>query len=513
LKWADGDDDRAIFWLYGPAGSGKSTIAQTIAEQYADDRLAASFFFSRGQAGRTDVTNFFPTLAYQLAISVPSTQSPINEALQTNPSILSQNLNHQFRNLILNHIRPPRTLIVVVDGLDECEEEGSAALIQVLAGANLERPLPIRFFLTSRADERIQEAFELYSSNIYPLNLWESGAHGDIRAYLKDRFSRLYMRRHRLMRAVSLPWPSDSDLDKLVTKAEGLFIYASTLFKFVEDRLVLPHEKLKTVMERHNGLDSLYEQVLSDAPLSRTDLFRRIIGALLLLPAPPSINGLARLLRVDDAKILVHLQGCRSIVNIPDIDEDDDGDNKHDDDKTIQFFHTSLRDFLTDKGRSRTYFINPIEHHVFILDDCIQLMTNMFTSPSGSGQRSERLSHRPWALSYACDHWYHHMTYAVQDDGGIGHINSYFGASLVGFLADLKSNRFWLWNNGIKNWRGFFDVGNDVFALVSIIKVGPVNLHFNSIFTHLPMKKYSNSSKKLFDALCGVLKSLEVCSI
>lgn len=36
MKWADGSDDRCIFWLNGIAGTGKSTIARTIARTYYD---------------------------------------------------------------------------------------------------------------------------------------------------------------------------------------------------------------------------------------------------------------------------------------------------------------------------------------------------------------------------------------------------------------------------------------------------------------------------------------------
>ena len=40
-------DPRTVYWLNGLAGTGKSTIAQTIAERtFADGRLGASFFCS-----------------------------------------------------------------------------------------------------------------------------------------------------------------------------------------------------------------------------------------------------------------------------------------------------------------------------------------------------------------------------------------------------------------------------------------------------------------------------------
>ena len=48
-SWAGGPDERCIFWLRGLAGTGKSTIARTVASIYSGQKcLGASFFFSRG---------------------------------------------------------------------------------------------------------------------------------------------------------------------------------------------------------------------------------------------------------------------------------------------------------------------------------------------------------------------------------------------------------------------------------------------------------------------------------
>jgi hypothetical protein len=49
FDWSDGQDERCfMFWLNGLAGTGKSTIARTVAREYFEQgRLGASFFFSR----------------------------------------------------------------------------------------------------------------------------------------------------------------------------------------------------------------------------------------------------------------------------------------------------------------------------------------------------------------------------------------------------------------------------------------------------------------------------------
>ena len=71
-----------FLWLYGPAGTGKSAIAQTIAELLESlELLAAAFFFSRNAAGRNDKTSLIPTLVYQLIMSIPEIRPHVLEAV------------------------------------------------------------------------------------------------------------------------------------------------------------------------------------------------------------------------------------------------------------------------------------------------------------------------------------------------------------------------------------------------------------------------------------------------
>jgi cytidylate kinase len=63
----DSEDKRCIFWLNGLAGTGKSTIARTVARRYFEQkRLAASFFFLRGGGDVGYTSKFFISIAVQL---------------------------------------------------------------------------------------------------------------------------------------------------------------------------------------------------------------------------------------------------------------------------------------------------------------------------------------------------------------------------------------------------------------------------------------------------------------
>ena len=94
--------DGFIIWLYGPAGAGKSAIAQTIAELcYAQRRLLASFFFSRSDPRRNNDTSLAASLAYQIALNIPQSRTLIERVVENDPAIFQQTFQAQFNALIL----------------------------------------------------------------------------------------------------------------------------------------------------------------------------------------------------------------------------------------------------------------------------------------------------------------------------------------------------------------------------------------------------------------------------
>src|SRR5258708_18421310 len=70
--WWNDEQDKQVFWLNGLAGTGKSAIAQTFAEMsFAEGKLGASFFCSRGSDDKSNLRSILPTLAFQLAHRYP----------------------------------------------------------------------------------------------------------------------------------------------------------------------------------------------------------------------------------------------------------------------------------------------------------------------------------------------------------------------------------------------------------------------------------------------------------
>lgn len=64
---ADDPSTEPLFWLVGPAGTGKSTIARTVADSFATKKqLAAGYLIKIGEQDRNGTRRLFPTLAMQL---------------------------------------------------------------------------------------------------------------------------------------------------------------------------------------------------------------------------------------------------------------------------------------------------------------------------------------------------------------------------------------------------------------------------------------------------------------
>jgi hypothetical protein len=166
-SWADGQDERCIFWLNGLAGTGKSTIARTVARSYSNrERLAASFFFSRGRGDVGHAGKFVTSIAAQLACNIPTLKQRIIDAVVERDHVANQSLRDQWHHLVLGPLSKlsdndcPASLVLVVDALDECNsDENIRIIVQLLAEVRSSTGVRLRVFLTSRPAVSIRHGF------------------------------------------------------------------------------------------------------------------------------------------------------------------------------------------------------------------------------------------------------------------------------------------------------------------------------------------------------------------
>ncbi|KAI3011034.1 hypothetical protein CBS147346_1235 [Aspergillus niger] len=175
-EWAWSTHGKVIFWLNGLAGTGKSTISRTVAKSFSEAQsLGASFFFERGEGDRGNAKKVFPTIARQLAITNPQLIPILHQAVYDNPGIMAKAMREQFEKLLiqpLQNLKPSnvtvKTVIIVLDALDECEGDNDIRLIiQLLPQFRSIAGLRLRVLLTSRPDSPIRLGFSKISMDDY----------------------------------------------------------------------------------------------------------------------------------------------------------------------------------------------------------------------------------------------------------------------------------------------------------------------------------------------------------
>jgi hypothetical protein len=371
-RWLTDERAQRVFWLNGLAGTGKSTIAQTFAETtFADGKLGASFFCSRDFVDRSNLQMIFPTLSFQLAYRYPLFRKELLRVLKATPDVGRESLCSQMEKLIVGPLRATSIpTLIIIDALDECKDEEPASAILSVLSRYMSNIPTAKFFITGRPEARIRSGFRLKS--LLPitevLKLHEvkpEVVDNDIKLFFQSQLADLAENRSDCDSMGD--WPSPSDVEILCKKAAGLFIYASTVIKFVATG-GLPTDRLglitslpeSTAKEGRSGVDRLYTKVLQQAfidfPPEDTQSylqFQSVVGAVLLIFNPLSIRGLSDLLGPSTQHIKNTIRSLHSLLLVPESTED-----------PIRIFHKSFPDFLLDPQRceDKKFFIEPASH-------------------------------------------------------------------------------------------------------------------------------------------------------
>jgi hypothetical protein len=433
------------------AGTGKSTIAKTIAERlFANGQLGASFFCSRDFEDRRNLQLIFPTLATQLARRYPEFRSVLIPLIRSDPAIAYESLYGQMMKLIVQPLNESSiSTVIVVDALDECEDEDPASAILSVLGRFASEIPNVKFFLTGRPEPQISEGFRLpllaKMTDVFILhNVELDQVSNDIWLFFKNSFSELAGRRCGLDH-----WPTDNQLDQLCKRAAGLFVYAAATVKFIGYYKKDPGEQLELLLQSqkigdHEGktLDSLYTSILQEAfgddkPEDDAKL-RSILGAVILATNPLSPSSIATILGFNAKGVPPLLLSVNSLLIL-----------QEDPNLPVQPFHKSFPDFITNPTRcsNQRFHISPPGHHLELLINCLNLMNqtlekNMCKLPdavansdvSDLKERSEKIDP---ALRYVCMSWHMHLVGA--------HTMLAHTATITPILCQFLEKKFLFW--------------------------------------------------------------------
>ncbi|KAF5970220.1 vegetative incompatibility het-e-1 [Fusarium coicis] len=437
--WIDDPNSKTIFWLKGMAGTGKSTISRTIARsRFNRGELGASFFFKRGEMDRGNLSKFMPTLAYQLALSIPGVAFFIKKTLDANPAIVGKSVKEQFEKLIQEPLSEaaatatvPSSVVMVIDALDECDQEADIRLlIKIFSQAKTVLP-QLRVFLTSRPELPIRLGFSEARGSYQDLVLHEIPpqiVEHDIIVFLNDEFKKIRDDFNMTAcgeRKLPSDWPGRVTIQCLAQMAVPLFIFAATVCRFVGDsRRRNPKTRLKTVLDqgrRSHGtqLEQTYAPILRSQIIGLPNEegeevikdFKVVVGSIITLANPLSVAALSRLIDIPPDTADERLDALHSVLSIP-LERT----------VPVRLLHLSFRDYLVDsENKERNEFwVDTKLAHRRLAENCLRVMRsglrkNICSLPFPGMQRSavnnRQLDERiPPELQYACMYWVYHQS-------------------------------------------------------------------------------------------------------
>ncbi|KAL7797028.1 Pfs, NACHT and WD domain protein [Trichoderma afarasin] len=442
-NWTQDPSAKAIFWLNGMAGTGKSTVSRTIAKSLVSTgHLGASFFFKRGEGDRGSSAKLFTTIAAQLATIQTNIASYFQHAIKANSDIGNKGLREQFNELILQPLSkvPPYKrksgfIVIVIDALDECELEDDVKLIIRLF--NHDKSLGLRIFLTSRPELPIRLGFSAIQGEFQGVILHEISEpviQHDLSVLIRHELQRIrdnYNKSVQEYRQLKGDWPGQASIDTIVKMAIPLFIFAATICRFLADRKCgNPDDQLRKVLEyetksQESKLDATYLPVLNQQIAGLTtrerngvlQQFKYIVGSIVLLSSPLSTSSLSQLLRISRDIIDTRLDMLHSVLSIPQSPE-----------SPIRLLHLSFRDFLVnpEKQGLNPFWIDEAEAHAKITDNCLHVMEGFLREDMCSlrsqglegsiVEREEAAACIPAAVQYACLNWVFHLQAANNYD-------------------------------------------------------------------------------------------------
>ena len=395
-------------------------------------------FFIRGKtdskALSTTITNMvLRTVAYKLACHIPRIAELIyaeigNDKETQFPSseILFDKLLRKPLHLLIETEKTKENapILFILDALDECgDSDAQKELTDFIAGKLSGLPPILRFFITSRPEKGVSSLSQSTSPHLC--------VHGCIDPRLDDskRDVVLFIKREmgwlkeKGEIVLEENWPWDENMERLGDAADGVFIWASTVIKYITSKKLDRFEFLVNLIENSKilikDLSGLYATVMKDSLDWNDDItkerFSNVFSLILFGKTPMTNEDIDEILGLKSGKTKELLSCLQSLVMYG-------GDGR------ICVQHTSLYDYLVGcKGEK--WHIDSNKEKIKIACRCLGLMKDQlrfnicdletsFKFNKDVHDLQERVNKQiHLGLLYACRYWASHLQDVPYSDG------------------------------------------------------------------------------------------------
>lgn len=406
---------------------GKSTIAASVCRRFDGDKaLGAHFFCKRDDPDCRAPEQVLNTIIFCLALQYEPYGKVIASAIEADVRLPEAPLAQRYtylieqplRGLESKNIRPAGVCFVVVDALDECEKGDGRRLLLTYLPKLSQIVSWVRVVVTSRPDQDIKRAFgNVDGARISSHSLLDYRSSDDLFAFIQRRMSGIAGEKDQ-------PEWSETTIQRLAERASGLFIWAETACKFIENALDM-ETALGEILGRtplaegSEPLDILYRSAIKhgmgDVRKSNVANVRQCLGAIVATAArsPLSVANLELLLssKVKRGVFRNVVNGLGSVLYE---DETQGG--------AVRVYHPSFADFILDPSRSKVFYTDPEEQNGILADCCLTTMMAGLKFNICALETSHVLNSdvpnletrvQAWVglqLQYSCLHWSSHLT-------------------------------------------------------------------------------------------------------
>ncbi|KAG8708015.1 hypothetical protein FRC09_001488, partial [Ceratobasidium sp. 395] len=368
----------SLFWLYGPAGCGKSSVATSVSELlYKSRALAGSFFCRRDNEQLRKPENVISQLAASLGYECPAYGENLVEVLRRDPKLSHAATKSRFVGLVISplesidHTTSSGTLVIVVDAIDECgTSESRVELLRCLVELS-QLASWLKVLITSRPNDEIRQVLESQKERVESRNLFaeaKASVTRDIKAYIQSCIKDISIEATDRDR-----WPDDQDVRRLSESSNGLFIWARTACKLIQQSLD-PGATLDLILngqrsrDEKKALGGIYTTALNEC-LGETNnsagIIQLCIGAIVLTgsrrPLPDAALAAMLSRRVKPHVLSRVVNRLGSVLY-------------RDDQSAVRVLHQSFSDYMAEADCPEHYRIDLAELNAELVASCLEVM-------------------------------------------------------------------------------------------------------------------------------------------
>ena len=392
--WRD-SADISLYWVSAKPATGKSVLSSFVINHLRDlNRDCCYYFFTYGDRGKTNISSFLRSMAWQMAYIHPEVLQIVLEICEKDQQLYQADYRTIWRKLFLDGIlkvRFERQQYWVIDALDECKSD-SDLMPLLLKIAELSS---IHILSTSR--NRFESHKQAVNSRItvFAEEILADDTTLDITLYLEANMDHL----------PSVDKEARQDMvSKILSKSAGCFLWVSLVLQ--ELRQVHTSAEIRQVLEDvPTDMDQLYTRILDSMSAAHYGklLAKAILTWTVCSARPLTTHELYHALQLDIKDTIDDIQKsimttCGQLVYV-------------DAQSRVHMIHQTARDFLLRPSTNSEFAVNRKGGHKRLAITCLLYLNG----PEMGDPRQRKLSASSIAkercpfVNYACSSLFEHV--------------------------------------------------------------------------------------------------------